>query len=175
MYIRTPEIRLKISEALKKAHKNKPGKWRKDYSCTDELRKKMSEKYKGRKLSAEWIEKRTKSQRGLKRSLETRKKISQAKKGENSPLWKGGVSKKNNSERKIFMSSFEYREWRRSVFVRDNYTCVFCKVKGGSLHADHIKPYLLYPDLRLSLENGRTLCVDCHRKTPTWGSRVYKK
>ena len=35
--------------------------------------------------------------------------------------------------------------------------------------SNHILQFAFFPELRLALENGRTLCVDCHRKTPTWG------
>ena len=38
------------------------------------------------------------------------------------------------------------------------------KGHGSKLNADHIKPFSLYPELRLIVENGRTLCVDCHKK-----------
>ncbi len=69
--------------------------------------------------------------------------------------------------------SAEDREWRKAVFERDGYTCQICHVKGGRLQADHIQPYAAYPDLRHDLSNGRTLCVDCHRKTPTYGWGAY--
>ncbi len=62
-------------------------------------------------------------------------------------------------------------EWRNKVFERDNYTCVLCGKTKCYLEADHIKPYSKYPDLRLVLSNGRTLCLDCHKKTPTYGNR----
>jgi 5-methylcytosine-specific restriction endonuclease McrA len=59
--------------------------------------------------------------------------------------------------------SIEYRQWRRSVFERDNYTCQNCGAIGVRLNAHHKKPYAYYPDLRYSKENGITLCVPCHK------------
>lgn len=84
--------------------------------------------------------------------------------------WKGGIT----SERTKAYFSKEYKEWRTTIFKRDNYTCQICNIKGGCLNADHIKPWAFYPELRYDLDNGRTLCVSCHRKTPTWGNRKQK-
>ena len=47
-------------------------------------------------------------------------------------------------------------------------------MKGSRLQADHIKPYSAHPELRHDLANGRTLCVPCHRKTPTYGYGAYR-
>lgn len=70
----------------------------------------------------------------------------------------------------------DYKLWREAVFKRDNYTCRFCKrPKGGNLQADHIKPFAIYPELRLSIDNGRTLCGECHKKTDTFGWATYHK
>jgi hypothetical protein len=59
-------------------------------------------------------------------------------------------------------NSPEYREWRNSVFERDCYTCQICHKQGGRLNAHHIKRFAKYPELRLSLQNGITLCYECH-------------
>lgn len=67
----------------------------------------------------------------------------------------------------------EEREWRRTVLERDGFACVFCRSKER-LEADHIKPKALYPELRFSLENGRTLCHKCHVKTETYGRKVHR-
>ncbi len=55
----------------------------------------------------------------------------------------------------------EYIKWRKAVFERDNYKCVKCK-KKGNLQAHHKKSYSKYPELRFVVDNGMTLCLDCH-------------
>lgn len=90
--------------------------------------------------------------------------------GELNPSWRGGVTPEHEKVRK----SSEYTRWRIAVFERDNYTCQMCGARNGNgktvyLEADHIKPFALYPELRLNLDNGRTLCKPCHRLTETWG------
>src|ERR1022692_4646359 len=62
----------------------------------------------------------------------------------------------------------EDRDWRKAVFSRDNYTCQDCGVKGGRLQAHHIKAFKAFPELRHTLSNGLTLCLDCHKKTDTY-------
>lgn len=54
------------------------------------------------------------------------------------------------------------RKFRNAVLERDNYTCVLCNATDKKLIADHIKPWAEYPELRESVDNGRTLCVDCN-------------
>ena len=73
---------------------------------------------------------------------------------------------------KRIRNSLEYRLWRQAVFQRDNYTCVFCGKHGGDLNADHIKPFALFPELRFAIDNGRTLCVPCHKLTDTFGKHI---
>jgi len=95
--------------------------------------------------------------------------------GANNPKWKGGISKLNKTERQLAMQTIEYKLWRLSVFERDNFTCQSCGEKGGKLNADHIKPWVFFPELRYKIDNGRTLCVDCHRKTDTYSLNQHSK
>jgi len=58
----------------------------------------------------------------------------------------------------------EYIEWRTAVYERDKYTCVECGQIGGELNAHHILGWEHYPASRFDIDNGVTLCVDCHAK-----------
>ena len=58
----------------------------------------------------------------------------------------------------------DYKEWRERVFKRDNYTCQHCGQYGGTLNAHHKKSYARYPELRTNVDNGITLCYDCHKQ-----------
>ena len=113
--------------------------------------------------------------KGIKKRLNTGR--THFKKGSHMGLdhwrWKGGITPINEKIRK----STEYKLWRLAVFQRDNYTCIWCGARSQKgmkvfLHADHIKPFALFPELRFAIDNGRTLCEDCHRKTDTYGNRL---
>lgn len=82
-----------------------------------------------------------------------------AKKGKYSANWKGGVSDENHRIR----TSKEYREWRAKVFQRDKFTCQICGQVGGELNAHHIKHFSKDKANRLNVDNGITLCAECHR------------
>lgn len=76
-----------------------------------------------------------------------------------------GITPINEKIRK----SLKYKKWRKKVFKKDNYTCQLCGKREKNLQADHIKPFALYPKLRFKVSNGRTLCINCHQKTETYG------
>ncbi len=105
---------------------------------------------------------------GSKHSINTRYKMSVSHQKRLAAL-----VRKEPENRRI-RKSIDYKLWRERVFQRDNYTCQECYVRGGELNADHIKPFALYPELRFDISNGKTLCVPCHRATPTYGrSKIY--
>ncbi len=55
----------------------------------------------------------------------------------------------------------EYKQWRNDVKHRDGNTCRRCGF-GSNLHVHHIKPLNKYPEFALELDNGLTLCGNCH-------------
>ena len=134
--------------------------------------------FKGRKFTVEHRKKLSEARKGVSPwnkgkkypnsrifTLEHRKNLSKALRGEKSSFWRGGKTIEHHRIRMLL----DYRLWRTSVFERDNYTCQWCYIRGGNLQADHIKPFAKYPELRFAIDNGRTLCRDCHKKTDTWG------
>jgi hypothetical protein len=105
------------------------------------------------------------------------------------PNWQGGKTKLSF----VIRNTSEYRVWRILVFKRDKYTCVLCGDKNRVGHkiiidADHIYPYSkIIEDFGIktvedaiscpalwSIDNGRCLCRDCHKKTETWGPNIKK-
>lgn len=48
------------------------------------------------------------------------------------------------------------------MFKRDSFTCRECRMTGVTINAHHIKSFAKFPELRLSLDNGITLCENCH-------------
>lgn len=154
--------------------KNNYPKNRKPYS--EETKKKMSEiaKKKGfgkwmkdKKISKERKKKMVEGVKNYYKNSDNRKKLSlvmkvKSVKGEKHYRWKGGITNKNRKIR----YSFEWKEWRKSVFERDNYTCQMCGKRGSiELHPHHIFKFSDYLKLRFLTENGITLCVNCHHIT----------
>jgi len=122
---------------------------------------------------------------GKKWSKEARLKMSLARKGKRTGaknnFWKGGITKLQIKIR----SSWDYKEWRKAVYKRDNWVCQKCKSSGkANLEAHHIKAFskilkenniktlqqaIQCKDL-WNINNGLTLCIDCHRKTDNYGN-----
>lgn len=61
-----------------------------------------------------------------------------------------------------------YKKWRRDVLKRDNRTCQMpsCGSKK-CLNAHHIHKWASSPLLRYTIDNGITLCRECHKKINT--------
>lgn len=104
--------------------------------------------------------------------------------GKNNAAWKGGIAPLAKRIRYIP----EYRLWRQAVFKRDDYTCQQCGTRTCKgikviLNVDHIIPFTVlvrqYNIVSVddainctalwSIDNGRTLCEQCHRLTETYG------
>lgn len=78
--------------------------------------------------------------------------------GELAPTWKGGITPENE----ILRRNSNYRIWRKSVFERDEYTCQCCGKVGDKLRGHHIFSWADNKELRYDINNGITLCNECH-------------
>ena len=93
-----------------------------------------------------------------------RKATSERRRGKRHWNWKGGITDKNT----MIRNGIEVKLWRIAVFARDNWTCQECGKRGGRLHPHHIKSFAEYPELRYAIDNGRTLCLKCHKLTDNY-------
>lgn len=87
-------------------------------------------------------------------------------------LWKREAFTKDAKYAKFHTDA--YKRWRHAVLSRDGFKCVICGRRKGQvkvLQADHIRGWARYPELRFSVENGRTLCIYHHRRTLNYGRK----
>lgn len=110
---------------------------------------------------------------------ETKQKISIKRRGKNKGVnhhnWNGGITSLYKAIRELI----ERKNWRVSIFKRDNFTCRICgDNKGGNLVAHHIYPFAniledfkiksiedaYNCDILFDINNGITLCERCHKK-----------
>lgn len=77
-------------------------------------------------------------------------------KGNKHPFFLTGTYISDNQIRR----SFEYIQWQKAVYKRDNYTCQICG-STNKLRANHIKRFSEYPELRFVVRNGIVICSVC--------------
>lgn len=87
--------------------------------------------------------------------------------GKKSNLWKGH---NNKTAREKSLETLEYKTWRMKVFERDGFTCQKCGIKRCKgnriiLNAHHILPFKDFPEYEMVIDNGITLCSNCHNLT----------
>ena len=73
--------------------------------------------------------------------------------------WKGGFTPINKR------NSQEYKKWRKDILERDYFTCQNCGSKNKKLEVHHIKRFSKFEESRYDVDNGITLCKDCHKET----------
>ena len=76
-------------------------------------------------------------------------------------VFKSKYGKKVKKQRALAFSKPRLRIWRNAVLKWDNYTCQGCGMRE-SLHVHHEKWQIDRPDLRYKVNNGITLCENCH-------------
>jgi hypothetical protein len=156
---------------------------------SEEHKQKISISQIGRKLSDEHKRKLSLSKigtignnRGKKHRDEAKQKMSNSHKGK--IPWNKGIG--NLSLNQQIRTCLNYLKWRSSVFQRDNWTCQTCGVRGGKLESHHspksfaeiinefnVKTFeqALECSEFWNLDNGVTLCYNCHKLTKKGGRK----
>ncbi len=126
----------------------------------------------GRRRIIEGLRKRRISEKVIAHTAQ----LNKGKKGKDHPKWT------ENKKRPLYhaiRTLFQYKDWRKAIFLRDNFTCQMCQKRGGNIEADH-NPVRFVDIIRgnqiTSIESaiackelwsaqGRTLCRPCHETT----------
>ncbi|MGM0582977.1 MAG: HNH endonuclease [Bacteroidota bacterium] len=93
--------------------------------------------------------------------------------GPDHPNWNPNLTPEERTKKRRKLQRIK---WRERVYERDNYTCQVCgDDTGGNLNAHHLYNYMDYPSKRADIDNGITLCEDCHKefhKQYGWGENT---
>lgn len=83
-------------------------------------------------------------------------------KGENNPMWNPNITEEERENGRFIKG---YNDFIKDVYKRDNYTCQCCGAigTGRNLNAHHLDGYNWCKDKRTDVNNGITLCEDCHK------------
>jgi hypothetical protein len=80
----------------------------------------------------------------------------------NISLGKGGEGILHNSP----FNYYKLGKWSKAVKERDDYICQHCYLDGipgtGEIEAHHIVSKSLFPQYAYDLDNGQSLCRECH-------------
>lgn len=162
------EVRLKISENTKKGleseevrHKMRVASRQQWENKSEEDRKRRSENMKTA-MSSEDVKKKMRDRSAKFWSdPENRIRLSLRQGGD------GDLERINAERRRSYAISANnlrgHNKWAADVKKRDGHVCRHCD-STENLHAHHVKQRASFPELALVLENGVTLCFDCHVK-----------
>lgn len=90
------------------------------------------------------------------------------KRGKDTTNWQGGLTPRMQALR----NTDAYKNWRESVYERDDWTCRECGERSASGNAVYLNAHHIHPIkdnkhslLILDINNGITLCENCHNTT----------
>ena len=124
---------------------------------------------KGKKRNKKIRENIAKGRKGIIFSKEHKENLAKSMTGEKNPNWIGGITPEYSSR---FNKSI-WKNIRRLVLQRDNYTCKKCKIKQKILDVHHKKPWRFSKDDNSA--NLISLCRKCHRKEDSKLQDIAKK
>lgn len=169
----------KISELLYRTPTNSPNVlgWMKKLEIpsrkrSDAVALQWKDNHERRKKQSEFATKHlgegTKARKTLIKNMqkpEYKLKSSMAKRGPENPMWDSSIDDETRAKFKRHSRQYiGYKQFRVSVYERDNYTCRVCKESpSGNLVVHHLNSFTDFPHLRMDINNGITLCNSCHK------------
>jgi 5-methylcytosine-specific restriction endonuclease McrA len=162
---RDPEVRRKRSESLKKTYSNPEVR----EGCAARARAQHQDDESKERHRAACAEAQNRPETKQKKSDSLRKVMKTLRNEPESrianSLRNGGDGDlqridKRKSDTLKWKSGPDYL-WQRAVKERDNFTCQNCNTTD-QLHAHHVNPQAAFPGLALDIDNGITLCKECH-------------
>lgn len=75
--------------------------------------------------------------------------------------WNFSLTNEDRIKRRHYKKTYW---WRKQVYNRDYYTCQVCGNSNTYLNAHHLESYHWCEELRYEVDNGITMCKDCHIK-----------
>ena len=118
---------------------------------TEEAKRKNSESQKG--VKSHWY--------GKHHTEEWKKQHSERMTGEKHPNYNPNLT---DEERHQLRNTSEDVMWSKQVKINADFTCDCCHKRGGELCSHHLKDWHSNKELRLDLNNGVCLCVECHKE-----------
>lgn len=79
-------------------------------------------------------------------------------KGSNNPNYNPNLTDEERTKNRDLVENIN---WRISVFKRDNFKCVICE--DNKIEAHHLNSYSRFKEQRFDINNGVTLCINCHK------------
>lgn len=89
---------------------------------------------------------------------------SKKRSGEKNGNWNPEMTNEDRNEKKQWDRGNERKIWIKSVFQRDKYLCQVCHRRKPHLNVHHILNWKTHKELRTTINNGITMCVDCHKE-----------
>lgn len=124
-------------------------------------------------MSTEQREHISEGHKGIIYSAQARMNNSLSSRGDKHWNWQGGIS----TNKHLMRNRIEWKEWRKQIYERDDYTCQMCFSRSGKDYDGiiNIEPHhrLRVADLIkykfnkyiFDVRNGVTLCKKCHLST----------